>query len=188
MIREPGGGSIIISSIGGIVVGVMSVGSYVIFIVVVISQIVRISRIIVNSIGASPLGASVLGIYIFLIFGVGGNFSLEIMQGKFNRFRMSCIIFSSIRAIRVIIVISIGGIRIGASVLGGCLFWCWGNFCNICCNLSMNMGYRSLWSQHLGRNRWGYWWRLHIIGCIQCVFIINFCGGGEVWGKFAISQ
>ena len=49
----------------------------------------------------------------------------------------------------------------GASVLGVRFFcWCWGQFCNINCDLSVHMGDRSLWIQNIGWKHWGISTRL----------------------------
>ena len=65
-------------------------------------------------------------------------------------------------------------------------FWCWGWFCNIDCNLSMNMGDRRLWIQNIGRKHWGYKHRLCLYHQFYFPsFLVVYYGGGWVGGKFA---
>ena len=68
-------------------------------------------------------------------------------------------------------------ILILAPILFFFLLWfssCWWSRGQIY-DFSMNMGDRSWWSQHLGQNNWGYWYRMHWgQGELSiCNFIIN---------------
>ena len=75
------------------IIGVISVGSNVIFIIFSIVQGERISIIIVSTIGGiSAGGNSVGGHVLFFVFGVGDNFAIAIAQRKLNQFRTSSII------------------------------------------------------------------------------------------------
>ena len=74
--KKVGGVSIIVGNSRGIIAGVVSVGSRVLFLVFVIAQRVRIIIIIVSSIGVIIVGASLLGVMLFLsFFCVGGVFA-----------------------------------------------------------------------------------------------------------------
>ena len=66
--KRVSGGSIIISRIGLIIIGGISIGVHVILLVFDIAQGVRIISIIVISIRASASGTSVLGVMFYLLY------------------------------------------------------------------------------------------------------------------------